>query len=58
MHALVTSVVPSNRESLQTNEAVGVLRKLDGIPVQSHLVQVGPDVVTGVTFAECLICYC
>lgn len=55
--ALVFSVVPSDRERLQTDEAVGVLRQCDGIPIQSHLVHVGPDVVTGVAFAECLICY-
>lgn len=56
--AVVISVVPSNRERLQTDEAVRVLRQLDGVPFQSHLVHVGPDVVTAVTFAECLICDC
>lgn len=57
-HALVISVVPSNRERLQTDEAVGVLRQHYGVPIQSHLVHVGPDVETGVSFAERLICYC
>lgn len=50
-------VVPSDRESLQTDEAVRVHGQLDGVPVQSHLVHVGTDVVTGVTFAERLVRY-
>lgn len=55
--ALVISVVPSNRERTQTDKAVGVVCQVDWIPIQSHLVHVGPDVVTGVAFAEGLICY-
>lgn len=56
-HALVISVVPADRQRMQTDEAVRVLRQLQGVPIQSHLVHVGPDVVTGVAFAERLICY-
>lgn len=50
-------VVPSKRKRQQTDEAVGVLGQLDGVPIQPHLFHVGADVVTGVTFAECLVCY-
>lgn len=55
---VVILVVPANRERQQANEALRVLRQLKGVPVQSHLVQVGSDVVAGVTFAECLVRYC
>ncbi len=57
-NACFISVVPSDREGLQADEAVRVPRQHDGVPVQSHLVHVGPDVVAGVPFAERLICYC
>jgi len=56
--SFLISVVPADRERLQADEAVGVLRQLDGVSIQPHLVQVEPDVVAGVTFAECLICNC
>lgn len=55
---LLFLMVPSNGKRLQADEAVGVLLQLDGIPIQSHLVHVGPDVVTGVASAERLISYC
>lgn len=54
--AVVISV-PSHREGMQTDKAVGVVPQPYWIPVQSHLIHVGSDVVAAVTFAECLICY-
>ena len=57
-HVLVISVVPSDREGLQADEAIGVLRQHHRVPVQPHLVHVGSDVITGVPSAERLICYC
>lgn len=42
---------------MQTDEAVGMIGQYDGVPIQSHLIHVAPYVVTGVSFAERLICY-
>lgn len=53
----VISVVPSHWEGMQTDKAVGVFPQLYWIPIQSHLIHVGSDVVAAVTFAERLICY-
>lgn len=45
-------MVPSNWQGLQTDEAVGVLCKDHRVSIHPDLINVGPDVVGVIAFAE------